>query len=302
MKRLLTAAALCFGSLSATAAPAFIAQYDTLRGNVEHWEEKGVSQLRLTREGRTLNLDRNWRNANIDSVTKLNDGNTAMVVSYAEGRCSARQSLIVMTMSTIYGPYELGDCEDTLAYQRSDDGNAFVVMRLAARETLAWVYTVADGNFRGPAIVELPQQLRGLANSASRRAAPAAQSARVAPPAINSKPVLVATRRQESLETDSILSGVKPASLKTSNDTLAEAPAAAKKELAFRPPARVTVPSVPKDLPPSGYEQTPSATSPANPPAPDMAATGISAKQASDVAGTVTKTTRPKTKVVIDLT
>src|SRR5450830_1383646 len=97
-----------------------ISSFESSRGQVLVYEDAGRASFQFEQGGR-LNLPADWRETNVERTVPLKNQNTAVVVSYADSKCAASQALIVITPSKIWGPYHLGGCEETLAYQLSSD-------------------------------------------------------------------------------------------------------------------------------------------------------------------------------------
>jgi hypothetical protein len=135
-----------------------VKEIQSVRGRVQLVEnERAQSFLEFVDEHRVLNLSSGWQSTNIEYSTQIGD-QTAIVMGYSDAACSSRQALLIVTAKRIWGPYQLGGCEDTLIYQRGEANDSFVAMN--PRDSMAWVYTVSDERFRGPAAIELPEQLR----------------------------------------------------------------------------------------------------------------------------------------------
>lgn len=173
-------------------AASLVSQFESARGPVSHLEEpNGRAYLNLERSGKRVPFPATWRNTNVEHAMDLGT-QTAVVVSYSEPGCEARLALLVVTPAVVWGPYQLGECNDMLAYQRSEDRSSFVAIRADGSRPLAWVYSTLDQNFRGPAKVELPSSLAALtaARPAPRAPAPTRTPAPspAAPPAPAARP------------------------------------------------------------------------------------------------------------------
>lgn len=141
-----------------------ISQFESARGPVSHLEEaNGKAHLLLERTGKRVPLPPQWKNTNVEQTMDLGS-QTAVVVSYSDRSCDARLALLVVTPAIVWGPYQLGECNDMLAYQRSDDGTSFVAIRANGTRPLAWVYSAFDQELRGPAKIALPSSLAALAS------------------------------------------------------------------------------------------------------------------------------------------
>lgn len=176
-----------------------ISRHETARGAITHHENAaGHAYLKIERTGKHIPLPQDWRYTKVEHTMDL-ASEAAIVVSYADQRCDARLALIVVTPTTVWGPYALGECDEMLAYQRSMDGHAFVAIRSDGPQPLAWTYSTRDQNFRGPAQVSLPPSLAALAAATPpaspelpgrpRPATPSAPPAAPAPRAAPPKPV-----------------------------------------------------------------------------------------------------------------
>jgi hypothetical protein len=88
----------------------------------------------------------------------------------------------VITPTNIWGPYAIGACEQAMAYQVTANEEALVAMPADGRSRNAWVYSSDDSALRGPARVNLPDNL-------SRLAGPAADTASA--PTVKPPPALV---------------------------------------------------------------------------------------------------------------
>lgn len=160
-------------------ADELISRHDTVRGVITHHETStGNAYLKIDGTGQHIPLPRGWLYTNVEHTMDL-VSESAIVVSYADSQCDARLALIVVTPTTVWGPYALGDCNEMLAYQRSTDGNAFVAIRSDSQQPLAWTYSIRDQEFRGPARASLPPSLAALTSTAGP--IPPAAPARTAP-------------------------------------------------------------------------------------------------------------------------
>ena len=145
-------------NVEAQGANLFVKEIQSVRGRVQLIEnEQAQSFLDFVDDHRPVNLNGAWQATNIEYTTQIGD-QTAIVLGYSDATCSSRQALLIITAKQIWGPYQLGGCDDTLIYQRAEANNSFVAMN--PRNSMAWVYTVSDERFRGPATIELPEQLR----------------------------------------------------------------------------------------------------------------------------------------------
>ena len=257
--------------VQAHSASVLIKEVQTVRGRIQLLEnERSQSFLVFADEARQLVLNSAWQNANIEHTTQIGN-QTAIVLGYSDMACSSRQALLVVTPQRVWGPYQLGGCDDVLIYQRGEANDSFVVM--SPSDSMAWVYTVSDERFRGPARIDLPAQLRQFSR-------PAIATAPVPPPVPLSPPA--------------------PAPIAI------PAPATASREPGFqpRPPVTSTARPAPSTRPVSAAAPvTPSAVS-TTPPARTnpIRQPKLSATDASAVTNEVTKTTRPQKQIVIDLT
>lgn len=161
-----------------------ISQFETVRGPIRHFEkEDGKAHLLLQRTGRRVALPAHWKNTNAEQTMSLGS-QTAVVVSYSDDGCDARLALLVVTPTVIWGPYQLGQkCDDVLAYQRSEDGTAFVAIRADGSFPAAWVYSALDEKFRGPALIPLPGGLATMANHGLPPPEPSSKPAEAGPTA-----------------------------------------------------------------------------------------------------------------------
>lgn len=154
----------CILGLAALASSAMaqiteITRFDTIHGEVIHGEDdRGRSSLKFTRKGNMVPLSADWKNVTVEQVIDLN-GQTGILMSHAVGRCESRASLLVVTQKVFWGPYDVGDCEDVLAYQKSENGEAFIAIRTDKANGNAWVYSSDDESFRGPVSVRLPESM-----------------------------------------------------------------------------------------------------------------------------------------------
>lgn len=168
-----------------------LARFDSVRGPVQLVDEGGRAAL-LIDSGARIQLPSDWRQTSVAMSAKLAGSQTAFVVSYADRRCEARQALMVITPSRVWGPYALGDCEDAMAFQVSARGDALVAIRADGTTQRAWVYTSDDNAFRGPTDVVLPSKLSSLVSTLPTPAAPASAVARVVRPIPEARAVLAA--------------------------------------------------------------------------------------------------------------
>lgn len=149
--------ACCYPSYAAE-----ISRFMSTSGSVQLNETNGRALLRFDQSGKIATLPADWRETSIERVVSLNKQATGVVISYASGVCASRQALMVITPTMVAGPYQLGGCEDSLAYQVSNDRDAFVAIRTDAQPVMAWVYNANTREFRGPATVTLPNSLARL--------------------------------------------------------------------------------------------------------------------------------------------
>ena len=142
----------------AHAAATLIKEVSSVRGLMQLVENEQLNSfLVFPQEQRQLALNSAWRDTNIEYLTQVGD-QTVVVMAYADRSCSSRQALVVVTARRVWGPYQVGGCDNTLIYQRSETKDSFVVLN--PNDAMAWVYTAKDERFRGPAIIDLPEQLR----------------------------------------------------------------------------------------------------------------------------------------------
>lgn len=131
-------------------------------GTVTHFEfPKGDAYLLVRSTGKRLLLPRSWRQSNVEQVFQLGP-QTAVVVSHSDNRCASKLSLIVLTPSKVWGAYNLGNCDDVMAYQQSADGSELVAVRVEGGTPLAWTYSASEQAFRGPVSVSLPASLQSF--------------------------------------------------------------------------------------------------------------------------------------------
>lgn len=136
-----------------------ITRFKTIHGEVIHNENaQGRSILSFVTKGNQVPMPADWKNANVDQVIDL-EGETAILMSHTEGKCDSRMSLLVVTKKMFLGPYNLGECEDVMAYQKSDDGKALIAIRADKANGRAWVYSTDDDSFRGPVSIKLPASM-----------------------------------------------------------------------------------------------------------------------------------------------
>lgn len=148
----------------AQAAVTLIKEVSSVRGRMQLMENEQLNSfLVFPQEQRQLVLNSAWRNTNVEYLTQVGD-QTVVVMAYADALCTSRQALIAVTPRGVWGPYQLGGCEDTLIYQRSEAKDSFVALN--PKDAMAWIYTATDEKFRGPARIELPEQLRQFVSPA----------------------------------------------------------------------------------------------------------------------------------------
>jgi len=136
-----------------------ISRFETIHGEVVHLEDAtGQSKLRFVTKGNLVALPSTWGGVSIEQVVDLN-GQTAVLMSHTEANCPSRLALAVVSRNTFWGPYAVGDCEDILVHQRSEDGLDLLAVRADTAGSLAWVYSAADSRFRGPVAVDLPASM-----------------------------------------------------------------------------------------------------------------------------------------------
>ena len=256
----------CF--YQAHAAPALIKEVTSVRGRMQLVENEQLNSfLVFPQEQRQLILNSSWRDTNIEYLTQVGD-QTVVVMAYSDALCTSRQALIAVTPRGVWGPYQVGGCEDTLIYQRGEAKDSFVALN--PKDAMAWVYTANDEKFRGPARIELPGQLR--------------QFVPTTPPLPISTPPTTPPAATPPVVAGSQVAGKTPRA----------------------PQANVQNPSAPASLPPAIPAIVPAARTIATAPpqrlnpSPDRSPK-FSSADASVVAEKVAKTTRPQRQVVIDL-
>ena len=256
----------CF--YQAHAAPALIKEVTSVRGRMQLVENEQLNSfLVFPQEQRQLILNSSWRDTNIEYLTQVGD-QTVVVMAYSDSLCTSRQALIAVTPRGVWGPYQVGGCEDTLIYQRGEAKDSFVALN--PKDAMAWVYTANDEKFRGPARIELPGQLR--------------QFVPTTPPLPISTPPTTPPAATPPVVAGSQVAGKTPRA----------------------PQANVQNPSAPASLPPALPAIVPAARTIATAPpqrqnpSPDRSPK-FSSADASVVAEKVAKTTKPQRQVVIDL-
>ena len=255
----------------AHAAATLIKEVPTVRGLMRLVENEQLNSfLVFPQEQRQLILNSAWRSTNIEYLTQVGD-QTVVVMAYADALCTSRQALIAVTPRGVWGPYQVGGCEDTLIYQRSEAKDSFVALN--PRDAMAWVYTASDEKFRGPARIELPEQLRQFVSTAPSLPTPTPITT---PPTETPKVVAPPVTTQA------------PRAQRTSRQS---AGAAASIPLALPP----TAPSVVTTT------TTAAASAPQRQNPVQNRSPKFSSADASVVAEKVAKTTRPQRQVVIDL-
>jgi hypothetical protein len=156
----LCCAATLLLSVPARAQNTEITRFRTMHGDVSHIENvAGASFLNFSQKGGMVSLPPDWKNVNVDDVMNLH-GQTAILMSHSQGLCGSRSSLLVVTSQALLGPYPLGECEDVLIHQRSEDGKSLIVIRAEQVGGLAWLYSSDETSFRGPAKIVLPESLK----------------------------------------------------------------------------------------------------------------------------------------------
>ena len=256
----------------AHAAVTLIKEVPSVRGLMQLVENEQLNSfLVFPQEQRQLMLNSAWRNTNVEYLTQVGD-QTVVVMAYADAQCTSRQALLAVTPRGVWGPYQIGGCEDTLIYQRSEAKDSFVALN--PKDAMAWVYTASDEKFRGPARIELPEQLRQFVSPATLPPAttpistpPIDTPKAVAPPAMTQAPRAQRISRQSA-------SAAAPAPI-----PLALPPTA---------PTAVTITAA--------AAAAPQRQSPVQNRSPRF-----SSADASAVAEKVAKTTRPQRQVNIDL-
>ena len=150
---------LAFISTSVWAQQSDIKLFETIHGTVSHQEStEGRSYLKFIQKGNLVPLPSEWKNVSVEEVVNLN-GQTVIVMSHAQGKCGSRMSLAVVAPNVFWGPYALGDCEDVIIHQKSEDGKSFIAIRSDKSGGRAWVYASQDESFRGPVKVKLPASM-----------------------------------------------------------------------------------------------------------------------------------------------
>jgi len=168
-----------------------IARLESARGQVRLVEDAGVASLITAADG-SIRLPSDWRQVDITMVSRLNNRQTALILAYADRTCAAKQALLVITPTRIWGPYAIGACEQAMAYQVTANEDALVAMPADGRSRNAWVYSSDDSALRGPARISLPDNLARLAGPAADTAsAPAVKPASPPPPTMPAGPVAV---------------------------------------------------------------------------------------------------------------
>lgn len=142
-----------------------VSHFNSTNGPVRFNEMSGRASFQFEQSGKTAYLPDDWRESTVERVVALSGPTTAVVISYSSVTCAARQALMIITKDQVAGPYQLGGCEDSLAYQVSIDRNSLVAIRTDARPVFAWVYTADTREFRGPTTVVLPGSLAKLMSS-----------------------------------------------------------------------------------------------------------------------------------------
>jgi len=149
-------------AFSALAQNAEVARFNSIHGEVLQYEDaQGISSLAFSKKGVKVALPREWKNVSVDQVLDLK-GQTGILMSHTDGLCESRTSLLVVTQRVIRGPYNLGDCEDVMAYQKSEDGRSLIGIRADKANGKAWVYSSDDESFRGPVAIKLPESMAAL--------------------------------------------------------------------------------------------------------------------------------------------
>ena len=252
----------------AHAEATLIKEVPSVRGRMQLVENQQLNSfLVFPQEERQLILNSAWRETNIEYLTQVGD-QTVVVMAYSDALCTSRQALIAVTPRGVWGPYQIGGCEDTLIYQRGEAKDSFVALN--PKDAMAWVYTANDEKFRGPARIELPGQLRQfvpitppLPLSTPPTPPPAAR-----PPVVAGPEVAAKTPRAPQ-------ANIQNPSAPLSSPPALPAVASAARTIATAPPQRQN-------------------------PSPNRSPK-FSPADASVVAEKVAKTTRPQRQVVIDL-
>jgi hypothetical protein len=281
-KWLLAAIALLLGCFQSHAGAVLIKEVPSVRGRMQLVENEQLNSfLVFPQEQRQLILNSAWRNTNIEYLTQVGD-QTVVVMAYSEALCSSRQALVVVTPRGVWGPYQLGGCEDTLIYQRSEAKDSFVALN--PMDAMAWVYTANDEKFRGPARIDLPEQLRQFVPNSS---SPPVSTP--TPPTIASPPVTSPAPQPPQKDIQSPSTASVPSAPPTSEPS----------QKSVQSPSNVSIRSVPPASEPPFIK---SATAPTQKqsPAPNRSPK-FSSTDASIVAEKVAKTTKPQRQVVIDL-
>lgn len=273
-KRLLVLSLLLPCFYQAHAAPALIKEVTSVRGRMQLVENEQLNSfLVFPQEQRQLTLNSSWRDTNIEYLTQVGD-QTVVVMAYSDALCTSRQALIAVTPRGVWGPYQIGGCEDTLIYQRGEAKDSFVALN--PKDAMAWVYTANDEKFRGPVRIELPEQLRQFVPTTPSLPLPL--------------PLPIST---------------PPATPQAATPPVVAGPQVAGKT-PRAPQANMKNPSAPASLPSAAPAIAPAArtTATASPqrqnPSPDRSPK-FSSAEASVVAEKVAKTTTPQRQVVIDL-
>lgn len=140
--------------------------FQSVRGEIVQLENlHGESLLRFADNTR-ITFPSVWRETSVVHVIPLSQ-QTAVLLSSSEPGCGAQMSLVVIDATVVWGPYAVGRCNDTLAYQRSDDSESLVAFQLNGTNRLAWVYSADEHTFHGPSVVTLPSRLLRMAQPLS---------------------------------------------------------------------------------------------------------------------------------------
>ena len=195
----------------AHAEATLIKEVPSVRGRMQLVEnEQFNSFLVFPQEQRQLILNSAWRETNIEYLTQVGD-QTVVVMAYSDALCTSRQALIAVTPKGVWGPYQVGGCEDTLIYQRSEAKDSFVALN--PKDAMAWVYTTNDEKFRGPSRIELPEQLRQFVPttpSPQSKTPPTATRPGVAPPVMAQTPRAPRTSSQGASAAGAVPLAVPP--------------------------------------------------------------------------------------------
>lgn len=197
---------------SVLAHSAEITRFKTIHGPVAQNEDtQGRSSLTFLEKGNQVALPAGWSNVNVDQVLDLN-GQTAILMSHGDEKCGSRMALLVVAPKVFWGPYDLGDCEDVIAYQRSEDGKSLIAIRAENASGKAWVYSSDDQSFRGPVTIRLPESMAFLVPKSDANKPSAPSPSAPAPSAQASAPAPAAGPAASK-----VASALKPAVTRTSS-------------------------------------------------------------------------------------